>query len=63
MIRTGHGPENKKKERPREGRSHLSNGRDDWIRTLKPTPSKQLPVYTLTPPNKYLNHFFLHVRH
>ena len=41
MIRTGHGPENKKKERPRGGRSHVNTGRDDKIGTCDPLLPKQ----------------------
>ena len=29
-------PENKREERPRNGRSHVNTGRDDWIRTSVP---------------------------
>ncbi len=39
--RTGIGPENKKKERPREGRSYVNTGRDDKIRTCDPLLPKQ----------------------
>ena len=44
--RTGQGPENKKKERPREGCSHVKTGRDDWIRTSAPLFPKQVRYQT-----------------
>ena len=34
--RTRHEPEDKKEERPREGRSLVNTGRDDWIQTSAP---------------------------
>ena len=34
--RTRHEPEDKKEERPREGRSLVNTGRYDWIQTSAP---------------------------
>ncbi len=59
-LRPKGGLENKNQERPREGRSHVNTGRDDWIRTSDPLLPKSLRCNHMDQPPKRtreVNHF------